>query len=365
MLKHLNYIDGVVVSKPIIPILNNFLFDIKNGMLTISSTDLETTMITQIKVDAQEDISIAIPSKNTLELLRKLPDQPLAITITPESNSVEIKYETGKFKTTAINGEEFPKTPEVDAASSFTIPSKILQKAIAKTVFATSSEEIRLNLTGVNVQLFKNSITFVATDANRLVRFTRNDIKPGIEESFILPKKALNLLKSTLPGDDTPVKVEYNRQNAFFTFGDISLICRMIDEKYPDYKAVIPIDNPNKLIVDKNDFSMAVQRVAITSNRSTHQVRVKIAGSELIVSAEDIDYENEAVERLTCNYTGEDMEIGFNSKYLLELLNNVDDEQAVIEMSQPNRAAVVLPLNQQPDEDILMLVMPMMISSSY
>lgn len=363
LLKHLNYIDGVVVAKPIIPILNNFLFDIKDGNLTISSTDLETTMTTSIKVDAQEDISVAIPSKNTLELLKALPDQPLAISINIEKGSVEIKYESGRFKLTAQKGDEFPKTPEIESASSFTIPAKILQKAISKTIYAASNDEIRLNLTGVYVQLFKNNITFVATDANRLVRFTRNDVKPGIEESFILPKKALNLLKSTLPNDDTLVKVDYNRQNAFFTFGDISLICRLIDEKYPDYIAVIPTENPNKLTVDKTEFALAAKRVAITSNRSTHQIRAKVAGSELTISAEDIDFENEAQEKLTCQYEGEDMEIGFNSKYLLEMLNNVDNMQLNIEMSQPNRAAVILPTEQETDEDILMLIMPMMLNS--
>jgi DNA polymerase-3 subunit beta len=363
LLKHLNYIDGVVVAKPIIPILNNFLFDIKDGNLTISSTDLETTMTTAIKVDAQEDVSVAIPSKTTLELLKTLPDQPLAFSINIEKGSVEIKYESGRFKLTAQKGDEFPKIPEIESASSFTIPAKILQKAITKTIYAASNDEIRLNLTGVYVQLFKNNITFVATDANRLVRFTRNDVKPGIEESFILPKKALNLLKSSLPNDDTPVKVDYNRQNAFFTFGDISLICRLIDEKYPDYIAVIPTDNPNKLTVDKNEFTLAVKRVAITSNRSTHQIRIKVAGSELTVSAEDIDFENEAQEKLTCHYEGEDMEIGFNSKYLLEMLNNVDNSQLNLEMSQPNRAAVILPTTQETDEDVLMLIMPMMLNS--
>lgn len=363
LLKHLNYIEGVVVAKPIIPILNNFLFDIKGGVLTISSTDLETTMTTSIKVDAQEDISVAIPSKNTLELLKALPDQPLAITINTDKGLAEIKYESGRFKLNAQKGEEFPKTPEIESSNSFAIPAKVLQKAISKTIFAASNDEIRLNLTGVYVQLFKNNITFVATDANRLVRFTRNDVKSGIEESFILPKKALNLLKSSLPTDDATVKIDYNRQNAFFNFGDVSLVCRLIDEKYPDYIAVIPTENPNKLTLEKSDFAMAVKRVAITSNRSTHQIRVKITGSELTISAEDIDFENEAVEKLTCSYVGEDMEIGFNSKYLLEMLNNIDDDKLTIEMSMPNRAAVLLPSKQEVDEDVLMLIMPMMLNN--
>lgn len=363
LLRHLSYIDGVVVSKPIIPILNNFLFDIKDGVLTIHSSDLETTMNTSIKVDAKEDVSIAIPSKTTLELLKTLSDQPLAFSINEEKGSVEIKYESGRFKLTAQRGDEFPKTPVLEEANSFEIGAKILQKAINKTIFSTSSDELRLNLTGVYLQLFKNNITFVATDANRLVRFTRNDVQPGIEDSFILPKKALNLLKSCLPNDDTKVKVYFTHQNAHFQIGDVNLICRLIDEKYPDYRAVIPTENPNQLTIDRGEFLMAVKRVAITSNKSTHQIRLKMAGSELTISAEDIDFENESQEKLSCAYVGEDMEIGFNSKYFLEMLNTMDAPEVTLELSQPNRAGVIVPSAQETDEDILMLIMPMMLNS--
>jgi DNA polymerase-3 subunit beta len=363
LLKQLSNIDGVVVSKPIIPILNNFLFDIKDGELKISSTDLETTMTTGIKVEAKEEMSIAIPSKTTIDLLKTLADQPLAFSINLEKGAVEIKYDTGRFKLTAQKGDEFPKNPVVDDGKKFTIPAKVLQKAIAKTVFATSNDELRLNLTGVYVQLTNDDITFVATDANRLVRYKRNDVKPGVEESFILPKKALNLLKSSLPNDDTEVAIEFNRSNAFFTFGDVSLICRLIDEKYPDYNAVIPKENPNVLQIDKNEFSVGVKRVSITSNKTTHQIRLKLAGSELTISAEDIDFENEAQEKLKCQYTGEDLEIGFNSKYLAEMIGAVDGSELKLEMSQPNRAGVLTPTTSDEGEDVLMLVMPMMLNS--
>ncbi len=363
LLRQLSYIDGVVVAKPIIPILNNFLFTINDGMLSIYSTDLETTMSTSIKVDAKENVSIAIPSKTTMELLKTLADQPLAFSINEEKGTVEIKYETGRFKLTAQRSDEFPKTPQLEDLNSFEIPAKVLQKAVAKSVFATSSDEIRLNLTGVYLQLFKNNLTFVATDANRLVRFTRNDVKPGAEDALILPKKALNLLKSSLPSDDTMVKVSFNRQNAQFQFGEQSLTCRLIDEKYPDYKAVIPTENPNRLTVDRGDFLMAVRRVSITSNKSTHQIRLKMTSSELTISAEDIDFENESVEKMACSYLGDDMEIGFNSKYLLEMLNNMDAAMITIELSQPNRAGVILPAEQETDEDILMLIMPMMLNN--
>jgi DNA polymerase-3 subunit beta len=363
LLRQLSYIDGVVVAKPIIPILNNFLFTIIDGVLSIYSTDLETTMSTSIKVDAKENVSIAIPSKTTMELLKTLADQPLAFTINEEKGTVEIKYETGRFKLTAQRSDEFPKTPQLEDLNSFDIPAKVLQKAVSKSVFATSSDEIRLNLTGVYLQLFKNNITFVATDANRLVRFTRNDVKPGAEDALILPKKALNLLKSSLPSDDTIVKVSFNKQNAQFQFGEQSLTCRLIDEKYPDYKAVIPTENPNRLTVDKGDFLMAVKRVSITSNKSTHQIRLKMTSSELTISAEDIDFENESVEKMACAYLGDDMEIGFNSKYLLEMLNNMDAAMITIELSQPNRAGVILPAEQDAEEDILMLIMPMMLNN--
>ncbi|GAB1449747.1 MAG: DNA polymerase III subunit beta [Bacteroidetes bacterium] len=364
LLRHLSYIDGVVVAKPVIPILNNFHFDIKDGVLNISSTDLETTMSTSIKVDAKEDISIAIPSKNTLELLKSLPDQPLAFSINTEKGFVEIKYESGRFKLTAQRGDEFPKTPVIEGdGNSFKIPAKVLQRGIVKTLFASSNDEIRLNLTGIYFQLFQNNLTFVATDANRLVRMSRSDVKPGVEEAFIIPKKALNLLKSVLPNDDTEVSVNFNRSNAFFQFGDINLICRLIDEKYPDYKAVIPVDNPNKMTIDRQEFLMAVKRVAITSNKSTHQVRLKISGSELTVSAEDIDFENEAQEKLACQYEGEDMEIGFNSKYFLEMLNTMDGNQVTLELSQPNRAGLIVPSVQEPGEEMLMLIMPMMLNN--
>jgi DNA polymerase-3 subunit beta len=363
LLKHLSMIDGVVVSKPIIPILNNFLFDIKDGELRISATDLETTMTTSIKVEATENISVAIPCKTTLELLKTLPDQPLAFSINQEKGSVEIKYDTGRFKLNTQNGEEFPKNPTVEDAKSFLIKGSALQKAVAKTVFATSNDELRLNLTGVYVKLTNDNVTFVATDANRLVRYIRNDVKPGTEDSFIIPKKALNLLKNSLPSDDTEVKVEYNRSNAHFSTPELSLVCRLIDEKYPDYNAVIPTENPNKLLMNRTDFLISVRRVAITSNKSTHQIRLKIAGSELTISAEDIDFDNESQEKLNCTYNGEDMEIGFNSKYLSEMIASLDSQDVKLEMSQPNRAGVLIPTEAEEGEDMLMLVMPMMLNN--
>jgi DNA polymerase-3 subunit beta len=207
------------------------------------------------------------------------------------------------------------------------------------------------------------NITFVATDAHKLVRYRRRDAHADVTSSFILPKKALNLLKSSLPTEDVTVNIEYNATNAFFSFNNINLICRLIDEKYPDYEAVIPVNNPNKLTIDRSLFLSCLRRVSIYSNKTTHQVRLKITGSELQISAEDLDFANEAFERLSCQYEGEDIEIGFNARFLVEMLANLETEEVALEMSTPNRAGILFPVNADNNEDVLMLVMPVMLNT--
>jgi DNA polymerase-3 subunit beta len=363
LLDQLQQINGVVVSKPIFPILDNFLFDIKDGVLTVISTDLETSMTSTLKVDANEDISIAVPSKMTFETLKSLPEQPVAFSIDAETLAVEIGSDNGRYKLTGQNGDDFPKVPQVETDKSFSMPGNQLLKAISKTVFAASNDELRLNLTGVYVQLAAESITFVATDANKLVRFRHTDIKPGVEESFILPKKALNLLKSSLPNDDTPVTIAYNKSNASFSFGTVNLICRLIDERYPDYNAVIPSENPNRLTINRLELLNTVKRVALFANKTTHQIRIRLAGSEMNISAEDLDFSNEAQERLSCQYEGEDMEIGFNARYLIDMLNTLNTENVDMHLSTPSKAALLLPAVNEKNEDILMLIMPMMLNT--
>lgn len=364
LLEKLQLVMGTITSKPILPILDHFLFNIKSGELTITSTDLETSMSTSLKVEAESDYMVAVPSRLTIDTLRALPNQPITFTLDEKTNGIELRSENGRYKLAGQPGEDFPKNPEMDGSTSFDLPSAVLLSSITKTIFATGTDDLRLNLTGVYVQLHKTSANFVATDANRLVRLTRKDIKPGVEHSFILPKKALNLLKSTLNDDNLPVRIEYNNSNASFTFGGVRLICRFIDERYPDYNAVIPAKNPNVLSINRLDILNSVRRISIFSNKTTHQIRLKISGSELVISAEDIDMANEATERLTCEYSGNDMEIGFNSKLLLDMLNNLDCETIRLEMSEPSRAGILLPDENEEGEDLLMLVMPMMLNSA-
>ncbi len=363
LLKQLQAISGASSSSTVLPILENFLFEIKDNILTISATDLQTSMVTNLQIEAKEEGRVAMPSKILIETLKTLPDQPVAFSVDTNTLAIEISAGDGKYKLSGENADDFPKIPVVDNISTVNIPAGTLLEAINKTIFAVSNDELRPAMSGVLVQLAEQSTTFVATDAHKLVRYRRTDVTAEKATSIILPKKALSLLKSSLPSDDVNVSIEYNNTNAFFQFGNINLICRLIDERYPDYEAVIPRLNPNKLTVDRSLFLNTLRRVVIFANKTTHQVRLKINGSELHISAEDLDFSNEAHERLSCQFEGEDMEIGFNAKFLVEMLNNLSCEEVVLEMSTPNRAGLLVPAVKDEHEDILMLVMPVMLNN--
>jgi DNA polymerase III subunit beta len=364
LLKQLQAISGVLNTNNPLPILDNFLFEIKDGTLTVSASDLETTMISKMPVEAKEEGKIAVPAKILVDTLKTFPEQPLTFTIDESTFAVEISSDYGKYKLSGQNGDEFPKTPEVDTVTSLELPSSVLLEAINKTIFATGNDELRPVMSGVFCQLSPENITFVATDAHKLVRYRRNDTRSDVSASFILPKKPLNLLRNILSSLEGKVSIEYNQSNTFFSFENFNLICRLIDGRYPNYEAVIPVDNPNRMIIDRQAFLNSIKRVSIFSNKTTHQVRLKIAGSELQLSAEDLDFANAANERLTCQYEGQDMEIGFNARFLQDMLSNLDTEEVNIEMSAPNRAGLILPPKSGEDkEDVLMLVMPVMLNN--
>lgn len=363
LLKQLQAISGASSSSTVLPILENFLFEIKDNTLTISATDLQTSMVTSLPIEAKEEGRVAMPSKILIDTLKTLPDQPVAFSVDTKTLAIEISAGDGKYKLSGENADDFPKIPVVDNVSTVKFSASILSEAINKTIFAVSNDELRPAMSGVFVQLSEQSITFVATDAHRLVRYRRTDVGTDKATSIILPKKALTLLKSSLPSDDTAVSVEYNNTNAFFQFGSINLICRLVDERYPDYEAVIPQVNPNKLTVDRLLFLNTLRRVVIFANKTTHQVRLKISGSELHISAEDLDFANEAHERLSCQFEGDDLEIGFNAKFLVEMLSNLNCDEVVLEMSTPNRAGLLLPAIKADNEEILMLVMPVMLNN--
>lgn len=365
LLKQLQLVSGVLNSNAKLPILDNFLFDIKDQTLTISASDLETTMTTTLSLDKSDsDGSIAIPAKLLLDTLKTFPEQPLTVDIDEKTMSIEISSDAGKYKLVGQFADEFPKLPEMEDTSKIEVDSGVLLEAITKTLFATGNDELRPVMSGVLFELGSDHITFVATDAHKLVRYNRKDAKAEVNASMILPKKPLQLLKNILGNVDDPVQVEYNTSNARFACENITLICRLIDGKFPNYDAVIPKENPNKLTIGRTALLNSIKRVSIFSNKTTHQVRLKMAGSELSISAEDLDFQNEANERLTCQYEGEDMEIGFNSRFLLEMLQNLHTDNINLEMSAPNRAGILLPSEfDDENEDLLMLVMPVMLNN--
>ncbi|MBS9523969.1 DNA polymerase III subunit beta [Litoribacter ruber] len=363
LLKQLSAINGVVTTNPVVPILENFLFEIKEGKLTITASDLQTSMMTEIDVEAKEDGNIAVPAKILIETLKNLPEQPVTFSIDSETYSIEISSDNGRYKLAGENATDFPKIPSVTNATTVDMSTEVLSSAINNTIFATSNDELRPAMTGVYVNLSSTNATFVATDGHRLIRYRRVDVASPDAASIIIPRKALNLLKSTLPSENVPVSVEFNSSNAYFNFNNIRMICRLIDERFPDYENVIPVDNNNDMTIDRVEFMSSMKRIAIYANKTTHQVRLKLVGSELQISAEDLDFSNEANERLSCEHEGEDIEIGFNAKFLIEMLNNISAKEVTLKFSAPNRAGLIVPSDKGENEDILMLVMPVMLNN--
>jgi len=365
LLKNLQAISGVLNTSNTLPILDDFLFELHEKMLKVTASDLETTMSVTLPLEnAENPGSITVPAKLLLDTLKCFQDVPVTFSINNTSFAIEISANEGKYRLTGHNGNEYPQSPVLDDTATSQLPSSLLAEAINKTLFATGNDELRPVMSGVYLELADTGLTFVATDAHKLVRYRRSDVKADNTVTFIMPKKPLNQLKSLLSSDEFPVLLEYNQTNASFTFRNFLLICRLIEGRYPNYEAVIPKQNPNNLVIERIPFLNAVRRVSLYGNQSTHQIRLKITGRELVLSAEDIDYSNEAKERLSCVYEGEDIEIGFNAKFLQEMISNLGTNEVKMELSAPNRAGIILPMdNNNKDEDILMLVMPVMLNS--
>lgn len=362
LLKELQILSGVIGTNSVLPILEDFLLDLNGNELKIFASDLETSMSSVVQVDGEENGVIAIPAKILLDTLKALPDQPLSFDINLETNTVAIGSATGVYNLIGETGDDFPTIPSRDTTNEVLIESKVLQNAINKTLFATSTEELRPAMTGINVELAEDGATFVATDAHKLVKYKNKSITSDSYNSFIVPRKAMGLLKNALVGQAGEVQITFNNTNAFFNIGGIDLICRLIDAKYPDYNAVIPINNPSTLTVNRVDLEKALKRIAIYSSKTTNQVKLSIKETTLDLFAEDRDFSNEAQEQLSCEFTGEDLDIAFNARFLAEVLSVLDSEQVVVKLSTPNRAGVVIPTETEDDEDLLMLVMPLMIN---
>lgn len=366
LLKNLNSISGVITSNPVVPILENVLFEIEGGNLLITASDLQTSVMVELQVESKEDGSVAIPAKILIETLKNLPEQPVTFSIDDQNYNIEINSDNGRYKLAGENSADFPKVPGVNDGYSSDINSEILNSAISNTIFSTSTDELRPAMTGVFFKLSSTRCTFVSTDGHRLVKYIRTDIKGDeVDHDMILPRKSLNLLKSILPTDkSSDIKLDFNASNAYFSFENIKMVCRLIDERYPDYDNVIPSDNSNTVTITKSELLGSLKRISIYANKTTNQVRFKISGSEILISAEDLDFSNEANERISCEHDGDDIEIGFNAKFLIEMLSNIESEKVILKLSEPNRAGLLIPEDINDNEDITMLVMPVMLNDN-
>ena len=363
--KEIQVLGGIINSSNTLPILDNFLFEINNNNLVLSSSDLESTMTSEIEIESTSTDKIAISAKLLTDILKTFSEQPLTF-IKTDNNTIEISASNGKYSLAYLNGDEFPKQVEILDAHETVINGSDLGNAINSTIFASGTDDLRPVMSGVFFQFNSESLKFVATDAHKLVKFETTEYTASEVSEFIMPKKPLQILKGILQTVDSDLTIQHNDSNAKFIFDKSSITCRLIDGKFPNYEAVIPKDNPNVLTIDRQLFLNSARRVSIFSNKTTNQVRLKLAGSLLNISAEDFDFSNKADENLECQYSGDDIQIGFNSKFLIEMLNNLDSDMITLSMSHPNRAGIIRPLIESGEskESITMLVMPVMLNDN-
>ncbi len=365
LLHHLQTVSRVISSKNTLPILDNFLFQLAGNELTITASDLETTLITKVQLDsATDEGEVAVDAKRLTNILKEFPEQPLTFNIDKDSLSVDIVSENGKFSIVGQNGDDFPQLPELkDDVHSISITSELFNQGVSKALFAASDDELRPVMTGVFIEISPEHMTFVASDAHKLVRYRRSDIKTEENASFILPQKPAGLLKNILPSDDSAVNLQFDEKNATFELEGYKLVCRLVEGNYPNYEAVIPKENPNKLTIDRLDFYNSLRRVSVFSNQASNLIKLSMSANQLTVSAQDIDFSISAHERVKCQFDGDEMDIGFKSLFLIEILANLSTADVVMNLSDPTRAGILVPVDKENDnEDVLMLLMPMMIN---
>ncbi len=362
LLKRLQLTGGAIGNNPVLPILEDFLFSISGSKLTITASDLDISITTSLEVSADTNGEVAIPARILLDTLKGLPEQPLTFQVNPDTFNIEITSVFGKYKLAGENGSDFPDPPQPDGVDEISVTGMELGHMITHTAFAAGNDEMRLAMMGVYFLIEPDSLTFVATDAHKLVRYRLNHSGQDTSASMILTKKSLNLLKGIVH-ENASILISFNKSHVYFDAGDFRMSARLIDARYPDYNAVIPTSNPNVLHVSRKDFLSSIRRIALYANKTTNQIMLSMSAGSLNISSQDIDFANEATEQLTCSYEGEPLSIGFNGKYLIEMLNVLEYDEIKMELSTPQRAGLLLPGEQSEGEDILMLVMPVMLGN--
>ena len=363
LLNRLQAIGRVISSRNTLPILDNFLFKLEGNTLEVTASDLETTLITRINLtNVSEEGCIAIPAKHLTEFVSKFPEQPLTFDISTETFSIRINSEIGEYGFQGYDWEDFPQLPTLkqETLSTLRLPADMVLQGIGKTFFASGDDELRPVMNGIFLEMSTENISFVSTNSQILVRYRRKDASAENDGSFNLPKKPAGLLRTVLAKEHGDVSITFDDKNAMFELSDYVLVCRLVEGKYPAYNSVIPVENPNKLIIDRVDFLGSLRRVSMFTNQATNLVRLELRGNQLNILAQDIDFKHAGHETLQCQYDGEEMNIGFKANFLIEMLSNITSTEISVEMSDPNRACLILPVNADLEgEDLLMLVMPL------
>lgn len=360
----LQAVGRVINSKNALPILDCFLFELRDGTLSVTASDSETTLITTIEVaDSQAEGRCAIVAKTLLDALKEIPEQPLTFDVNPQTLEVTVQYLNGKYSLMGQNANEFPVPVQLSASAVHVdIDAQVLQSGINRSLFATADDELRPVMNGVYFDITTEDITLVASDGHKLVRCKTLAVHGNERAAFILPKKPAALMRGLLAKEQGNVILEFDERNASFTLSDYRMVCRLIEGRYPNYNSVIPQNNPYKVTIDRQMLIGALRRVSIFSSQASSLIKLRLQADQIVISAQDIDFSTSAKETLTCQYDGAPMSIGFKSTFLIDILNNIAADEVVIELADPSRAGVIIPVEQEENEDLLMLLMPMMLN---
>ena len=368
LLSHLQAISRVINSKNSLPILDNFLFSLQGNTLTMTASDVETTLITTMEVEGVEgEGKVAVSSRLLLDTLREFSEQPLTFNINDSNLAMVIVSSNGSYNFIGQNGDEYPKLQQIESDSKFfSLSAANLSAGISKTLFCTAEDELRPVMNGVYFDIALDRLTIVATDAHKLVRFktlhTSVQLQGEEEANFILPKKPATMLKNILVKESGAVDIHFDKKNAYFKLSNYTMICRQIEGKYPNYNAVIPTSNPHKIIIDRTTLLNALKRVSVFSNQASNLIKLAFKGNEIHISAQDIDFSISAEETINCQFDAQPINIGFKSSFLIEILGNISGTDIVLELSDAARAGLILPFENDQNEEILMLLMPMVLN---
>ena len=364
LFSHLQAISRVINSKNSLPILDCILIELQDGTLTMTASDSETTLSTSIEVSEYEgDGKFAISSKTILEALKENPEQPLTFNINLDTLEISVSYQNGNYKMMAQNGDEFPMPKQMSASTvNISMAADVMLTGINRCVFATADDELRPVMNGIYFDITQQDVTLVSSDGHKLVRNKSYASRGDEKAAFILPKKPANLLKNILPKEQGDVQVCFDDKNAMFTMENYQMTCRLIEGRYPNYNSVIPQNNPHKAVIDRVTFISALKRVSVFSSQASSLIKLNLKENNITISAQDIDFSTSAEETLVCQYEGKDMSIGFKSSFLIDILNNISSQNVIIELADPSRAGLIVPEEQEENEDLLMLLMPMMLN---